>query len=946
SWEAGAKAVNITYAIEYKNGTAYQATSPYQTGGVDDVVKVKLYWKASTDADTDKAACNSSDISGTTLNIPTTSTTFGTSGGYVLILEIDSTDAVSKNYAWDDTEADPTDRVNFTVDSASVNTKAFACEYTSNKPNASKAAWTSTSELKFAYKDETTLTDLDGLSYTFNLKMGAGDKISGYTYISIDTTRYPTGAYKLEKWDDSASDWKPATVLQDLGKYRWVVGLVIDASDTEHKFESANCDGDGTDDHKGFATLEVEMKKGEFDLTNVKWGYIKDSKEVEYTKPFEYNGSAQSIQLINLPKGLSVNNYNNNKKTAVGYDDKKYTASVPASGLVADLRFNKPVIADNPTIFNKDWEIVEGKIKTDWDMKESGTGAIYYLPIYKDSSVTVVDVKYYLKADYDADPDTASEVALKDIKYDPTNPVTYVAVMSIKPDESGNYVLVNESGVKIDLDVNPNETAHMYEFTPGDGQTPVKLEISHIDGIDTYNGKHQLKIDIVCTDTSITIDKFTVEIYPCTNEGDLAENIIGEPLVAWTPSSPNDPVNVGKYVIAIGFTADVSTDNFALMSNKFFFEIKKANVSGLLGGLGWGFIEPKKDEHGNKVTDSEGNPVMEEKPYDAQYTIDYELEKGENGLTPITHTPVIIGLPTTEEKLNELKEKGLVDPKMTLPQAIEILKLYGILDEDGKSAITAGEGFANRGTYTTTFGLPSNLGKDDAGNDNFDPVEEMMPAGLVDMSGTPIPLTWEIGLKLINVPVSTTVVFCEEGHNLLEALGLLPADLDVYYTVELKMVNAANMPVDYDGDGSVSHMTAVGKYQLTFALKDTTNVKWLDGETQKAAINPVTVTIEKLVLSVSGWEGTDEEAAYPFLKTQQDKDADWTKYLDLVLTDKDGNKFDQNGWVGKFGKSFTQTFTVKEAYADSVSLSGDGVKEGKLIREFKVPFDTSITVGV
>ncbi|MDE7296704.1 MAG: hypothetical protein K2N84_05505, partial [Clostridia bacterium] len=235
-WEAGAQAVNITYAIEYYNEStkAYQATSPYQTGGTDDVVKVKLYWKEENAADTAKAECASSDITGTTLNIPANTTTFGTSGGYVLILEIDTTDAVSKNYAWDDTETDPTDRVTFTVDSASVNTSALSWEYISNKPNASKAQWTTTSELKFAYKDETSVTDLDGLSYTFNLKMGVGDKLPGaYNYISIDSTRYPTGAYKLEKYNASDDKWEPTTVLQDLGKYRWVVGLVIDASDTE-----------------------------------------------------------------------------------------------------------------------------------------------------------------------------------------------------------------------------------------------------------------------------------------------------------------------------------------------------------------------------------------------------------------------------------------------------------------------------------------------------------------------------------------------------------------------------------------------------------------------------------------------------------------------------------------------------------------------------------------
>ncbi|MDE7297039.1 MAG: hypothetical protein K2N84_07230, partial [Clostridia bacterium] len=230
-WELG-ETGEISYEVKFTNNSG----KPYQTDNKDDVVKIKLYWCKESDIADDKSYMLLNPEKEGKLQIKESEINYQSAGKFYLIAMVDTDDAMSANYAIDTNKKDA-DRQAFTVDSASVNTKALTWEYKSDKTSATFANWTTASELKFAFKDpDVTSTDDSGLSYTFQMKMGATG-LDGYAYILLDTARSGfTSGYKLEKWDETAQDWVAATAIQDLGKYRVTAALKIADGDEEHGF--------------------------------------------------------------------------------------------------------------------------------------------------------------------------------------------------------------------------------------------------------------------------------------------------------------------------------------------------------------------------------------------------------------------------------------------------------------------------------------------------------------------------------------------------------------------------------------------------------------------------------------------------------------------------------------------------------------------------------------
>lgn len=70
---------------------------------------------------------------------------------------------------------------------------------------------------------------------------------------------------------------------------------------------------------EGYKTLELTAK-----LTINKLNYDMSSAHWEYENEFTYNGSEQSVEVVGLPQGVTVKQYQNNAKTNAG----NYTASV------------------------------------------------------------------------------------------------------------------------------------------------------------------------------------------------------------------------------------------------------------------------------------------------------------------------------------------------------------------------------------------------------------------------------------------------------------------------------------------------------------------------------------------------------------------------------------------------------------------------------------------
>lgn len=96
---------------------------------------------------------------------------------------------------------------------------------------------------------------------------------------------------------------------------------------------------------EGYKTLELTAKltinKLNNDMSTVHWNY-----ESEFT----YNGSEQSVEVVGLPQGVTVKQYQNNAKTNAG----NYTASV---------EFNYDIVNHNePTLANLNWTINKANI--------------------------------------------------------------------------------------------------------------------------------------------------------------------------------------------------------------------------------------------------------------------------------------------------------------------------------------------------------------------------------------------------------------------------------------------------------------------------------------------------------------------------------------------------------------------------------------------------------
>lgn len=96
---------------------------------------------------------------------------------------------------------------------------------------------------------------------------------------------------------------------------------------------------------EGYKTLELTAK-----LTINKLNYDMSTAHWNYESEFVYNGSEQSVEVVGLPQGITVKQYQNNAKTNVG----NYTASV---------EFNYDTVNHNePTLANLNWIINKANI--------------------------------------------------------------------------------------------------------------------------------------------------------------------------------------------------------------------------------------------------------------------------------------------------------------------------------------------------------------------------------------------------------------------------------------------------------------------------------------------------------------------------------------------------------------------------------------------------------
>lgn len=178
--------------------------------------------------------------------------------------------------------------------------------------------------------------------------------------------------------------------------------------------------GEGYNDLSLSATLTIN--KINYDTTNVKW---------DYTEAFTYDGTEKQVLLTNLPNGVTVESYSNNKKTNAG----NYTAS-------ATFNYDKTNY-NTPNIQNLTWEIKKATItgitfsgKTiEYDAKEHSLELVGNVPANSTSKITYNDQEVT----------SVSEVGTYKVKLVIQNPnyETYetTATLTIKSTEEQLYAI-------------------------------------------------------------------------------------------------------------------------------------------------------------------------------------------------------------------------------------------------------------------------------------------------------------------------------------------------------------------------------------------------------------------------------------------------------------------------------------------------------------------------
>ncbi len=305
-------------------------------------------------------------------------------------------------------------------------------------------------------------------------------------------------------------------------------------------------------------SIEWEITKAKFDLTNVKWRY--DGKI-----PFSTNSAEMKaeIDITTMPKGLIVKRYDG--LTSGSASVKKGRATVVFDYDTTDDSYANnyilPIQGDETTYiytasesltdfeWSKDWEIVKMEIALEWEGKETvdGSGNKYVIQKLKEDK-NVIEYEYYL---WDTATNTVVGEAISeyDIEVEENKIKYYVGKAVIK------------SIYKEDVELKGEE--YSQPFGVGIGATGVKVSLTS--ETMTYNGNEQgVKLKI---EGALSESDFDIEYY---DRGGTA-------------SLGSAPTNVGQYSVRIKLKSEIQgfylegadADGFVILN----FEIKPMSVN-------------------------------------------------------------------------------------------------------------------------------------------------------------------------------------------------------------------------------------------------------------------------------------------------------------------------------------------------------------------------------
>lgn len=208
---------------------------------------------------------------------------------------------------------------------------------------------------------------------------------------------------------------------------------------------------------EGYETLRLTailtINKANYDMSSASWNY---------TTPFVYDGQEKQVVVDGLPQGVTVKQYQNNKKTAVG----TYTASVELD--YDTVNYNKPTLADLSWVITnsqtqlKEFENIKFKNESfEYDGTEKMIEVSGFLP--EGTTVT------YSCNENPNIQNKATETGTYTIKAYITNPeykpLELTAVMKIKGEDKNRHIFADDNGNIYFANALDNDYLYKYDGT-------------------------------------------------------------------------------------------------------------------------------------------------------------------------------------------------------------------------------------------------------------------------------------------------------------------------------------------------------------------------------------------------------------------------------------------------------------------------------------------------
>ena len=875
-------------------------------------IKVKLSKEGDSTYTAEATANPETDTNGNAvLKAVVDKSTFGGAyavGSYTITFEFDTAGADNGNYTLE-TALTSWNR-KLVIEASGAGLTTYTWQY--SKDSGTAQAMPADKKLKYAYNN------LTQANTEYRLEVDT----TGFSdaHIAIDTSKYTNG------YEENVKD--------RAGSYTTKVALK--STDPNYLFTLS----DGTKSATMDVEIEWEIEKGDIDLSNVKWQYTTTQGNIPSspknypvqwnvtTKAWEYldaegnvaagdigvawYGESYTLTLTGFPTGVTITNPTNAYN---GTNKKKFIGSYNTEcvGVNYDTANYNALPAD---VLKLNWKIVKAKIhitSTSWTTQQEGGSTssgmnLFYVPVLQ--NIAGVEYEYW---------DLGTSV--QPIAF-PGNKIGTVNDIEAEMGTEHYYYVVAKvkSGVSVDGTTQWSDAIELVDdtggitengitvecakrFMTGDSRTPVQVTING--GPYTYDGKAhailddgsnngELSIQVAGTGNNFAASNFTVKYYIYD---ETATDHKGEAADAADPT--NAPKDAGKYVIEIQLTSVAEADYYTT-AKYVEYEIKAYQLD--MSQVKWGY------------DDGEGNEVE----YDPTSPLQYELD--ENGAV-VEHEIVLIGLPRGDADSAEAEEQ-LQAAMFAESKLGESAENGGILRyaENKKSAV---------GNYTAECVIGELSGNFVLGN---------VPAQITDDGSGNLTSRqdWRIISREITGPKNDdSAVFSGEGYDLLALGGLNEEDVGRYYKVNSFVTkNEFNETVPLDIETVQSTVNA-GEYEITLELMDKsgTNVKWLVNGSPKLTNQKFKITINKLKITVTDWEGEGEE---PYIPTDAEGNNIFEKYPGLIenaIADMNDEPVEGLDWSERWNERFKQRLKASEGNEGNIEFEyAEGVEEEKIFQ--------------